>query len=257
MTKAGSNVLVVYAHPKPDSLTGALKDVAVRQLRTQGHEVRTTDLYAMGWKAAADTDDFGAVEEPNFMLASGVAYHNGTLSPDIRAEQEKLLWADAVVLHFPLWWFGMPAIMKGWVDRVLTCGFAYGAGGTALPRYGAGVLAGRRAMLVVSIGGKQPSYSDRGINGPVEDLLFPIHHGILYYTGMDVLPPFLVHDTIRLGSTRFDEVADDLRRRMSDLAELEPIPYRPQAGGDYDRSLRLEPGRETRGATGFELHVAS
>ncbi|WP_280304245.1 NAD(P)H-dependent oxidoreductase [Nocardia abscessus] len=257
MTKAGSNVLVLYAHPKPDSLTGALKDVAVRQLRTQGHEVRITDLYAMGWKAAADTDDFGAVEEPNFMLASGVAYRNGTLSPDIRAEQEKLLWADAVVLHFPLWWFGMPAIMKGWVDRVLTCGFAYGAGGTALPRYGAGVLAGRRAMLVVSIGGKQPSYSDRGINGPVEDLLFPIHHGILYYTGMDVLPPFLVHDTIRLGSARFDEVADDLRRRMSDLAQLAPIPYRPQAGGDYDRSLRLEPGRETRGVTGFDLHVAS
>ncbi len=247
----------MYAHPKPDSLTGALKDVAVRQLRTQGHEVRITDLYAMGWKAAADTDDFGAVEEPNFMLASGEAYHNGTLSPDIRAEQEKLLWADAVVLHFPFWWFGMPAIMKGWVDRVLTCGFAYGAGGTALPRYGAGALAGRRAMLVVSIGGKQPSYSDRGINGPVEDLLFPIHHGILYYTGMDVLSPFLVHDTIRLGSARFEEVAHDLRRRMSDLAELEPIPYRAQAGGDYDRSLRLEPGRETRGATGFELHVAS
>ncbi|WP_174189815.1 hypothetical protein [Nocardia barduliensis] len=59
--------------------------------------------------------------------------------------------------------------------------------------------------------------------------------------------------TIQLGSARFAEVADDLRRRMPDPAELEPIPYRPQAGGDYDRSLRLE----TRGATGFELHVAS
>ncbi|NQE66770.1 Ribosyldihydronicotinamide dehydrogenase (quinone) [Nocardia gamkensis] len=257
VTKAGMNVLIVYAHPKPDSLTGALKDVAVRQLRADGHDVRVTDLYAMGWKAAADTEDFGAVEEANFMLASGVAYRDGTLSPDIRAEQEKLLWADAVVLHFPLWWFGMPAIMKGWVDRVLTCGFAYGAGGEAVPRYGAGVLAGRRAMLVVAVGGKQPSYSDRGINGPVEDLLFPIHHGILYYTGMDVLRPFLVHDTIRLDSPRFGDVALDLRQRMSELARLEPIRYRPQAGGDYDRSLRLEPGREARGATGFGLHVAS
>ncbi|WP_454198856.1 NAD(P)H-dependent oxidoreductase [Nocardia sp. Marseille-Q1738] len=251
------NVLIVYAHPKPDSLTGALKDVAVQQLRADGHEVRITDLYAMGWKAAADTDDFGSVEESNFMLASGEAYHNGTLSPDIRAEQQKLLWADTVVLHFPLWWFGLPAILKGWADRVLTCGFAYGAGGKAVPRYGAGVLAGRRAMLVVGIGGKQPSYSDRGINGPVDDLLFPIHHGILYYTGMDVLPPFLVHDTIRLGSERFEEVADDLRRRMSDLPGLDPIRYRPQGGGDYDRSLRLEPGREADGATGFGLHVAS
>ncbi|WP_406275240.1 NAD(P)H-dependent oxidoreductase [Nocardia sp. NBC_00881] len=251
------NVLVVYAHPKPDSLTGALKDVAVQQLRADGHEVRITDLYAMGWKAHADPDDFGVVEETNFMLASGAAYHNGTLSSDIRAEQEKLLWADTVLLHFPLWWFSMPAIMKGWVDRVFTCGFAYGAGGNALPRYGAGVLAGRRAMLVVSIGGREPSYSDRGVNGPVDDLLFPIHHGILYYPGMDVLPPFLVYGTIRLGSERFDEVADDLRQRMSNLAKLEPIRYRPQGGGDYDRSLRLEPGREAKGASGFGLHAAS
>ncbi|MFI6169453.1 NAD(P)H-dependent oxidoreductase [Nocardia sp. NPDC051052] len=249
------NVLVVYAHPKPDSLTGALKDVAVEQLRADGHQVRITDLYAMGWKAHADIDDFGAVEEPNFMLASGEAYREGTLSPDIRAEQEKLLWADTVLLHFPLWWFSMPAIMKGWVDRVLTCGFAYGAGGDAIPRYGAGVLAGRRAMLVVSIGGKAPSYSDRGVNGPVEDLLFPIQHGILYYPGMDVLPPFLVHGTIRLGSERFDEVADDLRERLSNLEKIEPIRYRPQGGGDYDRSLRLEPGRESVDATGFGLHV--
>lgn len=256
VTKAGMNVLVVYAHPKPDSLTGALKDVAVEQLRADGHEVRVSDLYAMGWKAQADTDDFGAVDESNFMLASGEAYRAGTLSPDIRAEQEKLLWADTVLLHFPLWWFGMPAIMKGWVDRVLTCGFAYGAGGTAVPRYGAGVLAGRRAMLVVSIGGKESSYSDRGINGPVEDLLFPIQHGILYYPGMDVLPPFLVHGTIRVDSDRFDDIADDLRERLSGLEKLEPIRYRPQGGGDYDRSLRLAAGREVPGANGFGLHVA-
>lgn len=250
------NVLVVYAHPKPDSLTGALKDVAVDQLRADGHEVRISDLYAMGWKAHADTEDFGAVSETNFMLASGAAYQEGTLRADIQAEQQKLLWADAVLLHFPLWWFSMPAILKGWVDRVFTCGFAYGAGGTALPRYGAGVLAGRRAMLVVSIGGKEPSYSDRGINGPVEDLLFPIQHGILYYPGMDVLPPFLVHGAIRLDSERFDTVAADLRARMTELPKIEPIGFRPQGGGDYDRRLRLEPGREPHGASGFELHIA-
>ncbi|WP_107656451.1 NAD(P)H-dependent oxidoreductase [Nocardia suismassiliense] len=250
------NVLVVYAHPEPGSLTGALKDVAVEQLRADGHEVRITDLYGMGWKAQADAEDFGAVGESNFMLASGEAYRNGTLSADIRAEQEKLLWADTVLLHFPLWWFSMPAIMKGWVDRVLTCGFAYGAGGDAIPRYGAGVLAGRRAMLVVSVGGKEPSYSDRGINGPIEDLLFPIQHGILYYPGMDVLPPFVVHGTIRVDDERFGEIADDLRRRMSELEKLEPIRYRPQGGGDYDRSLRLAAGRETLGSNGFGLHVA-
>ena len=250
------NILIVYAHPDPDSLTAALKDVAVQQLRADGHAVRVSDLYAMGWKAHADADDFGEVTEDNFMLASGAAYRDGTLGADIRAEQDKLLWADTVLLFFPLWWFSMPAILKGWVDRVFTCGFAYGAGGTAIPRYGAGRLAGRRAMLVVTIGGKQPSYSDRGINGPVEDLLFPIQHGILYYPGMDVLPPFLAHGTIKVDAGRFAEIADELRHRLAELPKAEPIRFRPQDSGDYDRSLRLHPGRERPDAVGFDLHVA-
>lgn len=215
-----------------------------------------SDLYAMGWKSQADTDDFGEVEESNFMLASGEAHAAGTLSADIRAEQEKLLWADVVLLHFPLWWYSMPAILKGWVDRVFTCGFAYGAGAKALPRYGAGVLSGKRAMVVVSIGGREPSYSERGINGRIEDLLYPINHGILYYPGMDVLPSFPVYDTLRVDEQGFEEIADALRHRLSEIDTIEPIPYRSQAGGDYDRTLRLMPGRERAGATGFDLHVA-
>lgn len=250
-------VLIVYAHPEPDSLTGALKDVAVEQLRSQGHDVRVSDLYAMGWKAHADAADFGAVAETNFMLASGEAFENGTLAADIRSEQEKLLWADTVLLHFPLWWFSMPAILKGWVDRVFTCGFAYGAGGTAVPRYGDGALAGRRAMLVVAVGGREPSYSERGINGPMDDLLFPIQHGILYYPGMDVLPPFVVHGAIGVDDERFPRIAGDLRDRLAKIEQTEPIRYRRQAGGDYDRGLRLVPGREEPGTSGFRLHTAS
>ncbi|WP_227982559.1 NAD(P)H-dependent oxidoreductase [Nocardia spumae] len=250
-------ILIVYAHPEPDSLTGSLKDVAVEHLRDEGHEVVVSDLYAMGWKAHADAADFGTVEETNFMLASGVAYSGGTLSADIRAEQDKLRWAQVVLLHFPLWWYSMPAILKGWVDRVFTNGFAYGAGSTALPRYGAGALSGRRAMLVVSIGGREPAYSERGINGHIDDLLFPIHHGILYYPGMDVLPPFLVHGSLRVDERRFDDLADELRARLSRIDELEPIPYRTQAGGDYDRTLRLRDDVDTAGTAGFGLHRAS
>lgn len=248
-------ILIVYAHPEPDSLTGALKDVAVEHLRGAGHEVVVSDLYAMGWKAQADAADFGESGTGTFMQASGEAYSNGTLTADITAEQDKLRWADAVLLHFPLWWYSMPAILKGWVDRVFTNGFAYGSGSTALPRYGAGALSGRRAMLVVSIGGREPAYSERGINGHIDDLLFPIHHGILYYPGMDVLPPFLVHGTIRVDSERFSAIADDLRARLSRIDAIEPIPYRTQAGGDYDRSLRLRDGLGCD-ATGFGLHRA-
>ncbi|MGA4788763.1 NAD(P)H-dependent oxidoreductase [Nocardia sp. AB354] len=248
-------ILIVYAHPEPDSLTGALKDVAVEHLRGAGQEVVVSDLYAMGWKAQADTADFGESGTGTFMQASGEAYSNGTLAADINSEQDKLRWTDAVLLHFPLWRYSMPAILEDWVDRVFTNGFAYGSGSTALPRYGAGALSGRRAMLVVSIGGREPAYSERGINGHIDDLLFPIHHGILYYPGMDVLPPFLVHGTIRVDSERFSAIADDLRARLSRIDAIEPIPYRTQAGGDYDRSLRLRDGLGCE-ATGFGLHRA-
>ncbi|WP_067517466.1 hypothetical protein [Nocardia uniformis] len=87
-----------------------------------------------------------------------------------------------------------------------------------------------------------------------EHVLWPIHHGILYYPGMDVLPPFLAHGTIGVDSERFDAIADDLRKHLSALDTVAPIAYRPQGGGDYDRSLRLRPGLESAGATGFDLH---
>ena len=72
---------------------------------------------------------------------------------------------------------------------------------------------------------------------------------------MDVLPPFVAHGTIRVDDARFAELAGELRKRLSELAEIEPIRYRRKAGGDYDRGLRLEPGREVPGTGGFGLHV--
>ncbi|EMR6442847.1 NAD(P)H-dependent oxidoreductase, partial [Klebsiella pneumoniae] len=124
-------VLLIYAHPEPRSLNGALKNFAIRHLQQAGHEVQVSDLYAMRWKAGYDADDSGAPPVGEFWrptLDSKQAFAQGTQSADIVAEQEKLLWADTVIFQFPLWWFSMPAIMKGWIDRVYAWGFAYGVG---------------------------------------------------------------------------------------------------------------------------------
>src|SRR5690606_20152940 len=120
------NTLIVYAHPEPRSLNGSLKDLAVATLEKAGHAVRVSDLYAMGWKAAVDAGDFGpSASNPLRVPAdSGRAFDTGTLTPDVRAEQEKLLWADTVIFQFPLWWYTMPAILKGWFDRVFKIGRA-------------------------------------------------------------------------------------------------------------------------------------
>jgi NAD(P)H dehydrogenase (quinone) len=217
----------------------------------------------MGWKSGIDRADFPAWSKETPLaipLASKVGYAGGTLTPDVNAEIEKLLWADVLILQFPLWWFSMPAILKGWVDRVFAYGFAYGVGEHSDrrwgDRYGEGRLAGKRAMLVVTAGGWEEHYSPRGINGPIEDLLFPIQHGILYYPGYQVLPPFVLYQVDRFDDARFATAARELRERMRTLETTRPIPFRLQNGGDYSiPSMQLRPGLEAPGSSGFSLHV--
>lgn len=256
-------ILLVFAHPEPRSLNGALRDVAIAELLAQGHEVKVSDLYAEGWKSEVDRADFPALApDARFTAApaSGEAFALGALTADVKQEQEKLLWADLLILQFPLWWYGMPAILKGWVDRVYAYGFAYGVGEHSDrhwgDRFGEGTLAGKRAMLIVTTGGWEEHYSPRGINGPIDDLLFPINHGILYYPGYTVLPPFVAYKVDRLDEAGFEREAERLRERMRGLDTTAPIPYRRQNGGDYlIPSLQLRPELGTPGASGFALHL--
>nr|WP_237552263.1 NAD(P)H-dependent oxidoreductase [Streptomyces sp. SID5789] len=254
--------MIVHAHPEPKSLNGSLKDLAVSTLEAAGHEVRVSDLYAMGWKAVVDAADYGPEASSPLQVArdSGRAFQGGTLTPDVRAEQEKLLWADTIVFQFPLWWYSMPAILKGWVDRVFTFRFAYGVGEHSDTkygeRYGEGTLAGRKALLSVTIGGQESHYGARGVNGPIEDLLFPIHHGILYYPGIEAVPPFVVYGADRMTAEDYPDVAKAWEQRLRTLESTEPIAYRRQNSGDYEMpSLQLKEGLEPAGRTGFGLHV--
>lgn len=257
------NVLLVYAHPEPTSLNGAIRDFTVQRLRDAGHTVQVSDLYAMQWKAQLDAADSKArpgTAPFHPSLDSRHAFENGLQSDDIAREQDKLRWADAVILQFPLWWFSMPAILKGWVERVYAYGFAYGVGEHSDERwgdrYGEGMLAGKRAMLIVTTGGWESHYSPRGINGPIDDILFPIHHGILYYPGFDVLPPYVVYRTSRVDDARFAAIRDELGQRLDTFGTTAPIPFRPQNAGDYhipQLTLREE---IAPGQAGFAAHVA-
>lgn len=255
-------VLWVFAHPEPRSLNASLRDVGIAALVREGHEVWQSDLYAMGWKAvvdAADYDRHGSGERLVVPAASARAHRSGGLSGDIEEEQRKLLWADAVVVQFPLWWYGMPAILKGWFDRVFVKGFAYGvrsprcAGRTV--RYGDGVLAGKRALTVVTSGSPDLALGPRGINGQLDHVLFPLLHGTLWYTGMGVLPPVVVTGADRLDARAFEHAAARIRVRVTNMAEDDVLPFRTQDGGDYDDDLVLRP-EIAPGRTGLDVHYA-
>lgn len=119
------------------------------------------------------------------------------------------------------------------------------------------MLVGKRAMLLVTIGGWQSHYAARGINGPIEDLLFPIHHGILFYPGFEVLPPYLVFRTGKIDKAAFTQLSCTLAQRLDSLWTCAPIAFRQQNAGDYlipELTLRSElaPGR-----SGFAMHYQS
>ncbi|QNG17586.1 NAD(P)H-dependent oxidoreductase [Rhodococcus triatomae] len=220
MTKA----LWVLAHPDRCSLSAHLRDVGVDTLRSEGWEVEESDLYAMEW-------------DPILVREGG---------DDVRAEQEKLCAADLVVLQFPLWWYGVPAIMKGWIDRVFEQGFAYDVLNPATGRsrkYGDGGLVGRRALAVVTAGDRPGSLGHRGISGHIDDVLWPLLHGTFWYTGMSALRPHLVANTRAVDDESIGVVDDELRRRIRGLKAEDPIDYLPMTEEHYDHAIRLHPHR--------------
>lgn len=217
-------ILIVHAHPEPRSFCSALRDLAVEALSGAGHEVRQSDLYAMRFDAAGGPADFLERADPavfRYQREQKQAAATGGFTEVLRAEIETVRWAEVLLLNFPLWWFSLPAILKGWVDRVFAMGVAYDIGQS----YDAGPLRGRRAMLTLTTGSPAPLYAPEGLNGDIDGLLFHIQHGMLAFVGMEVLPPFIAHGAARASDA--DRVAwlAAYRARLLALGETTPLRF--------------------------------
>ncbi len=99
--------LVVYCHPRKDSFTAAIRDVVLGKLAAAGAEVRLTDLYARGFQPALTEEEHaGYLDSPANRLP-------------VDRDCADLEWADTLIFVYPTWWYGLPAMLKGWLDRVL------------------------------------------------------------------------------------------------------------------------------------------
>ncbi|WP_078409886.1 NAD(P)H-dependent oxidoreductase [Priestia abyssalis] len=191
------NVLIVYAHPEPTSFTAALKDTAVETLEALGHSVELSDLYADGFNPVAGRHDFTTIADPSrfhYQTEQLYASKNKGFSTELTREQERLLKANLMVFVFPIWWGGMPAIMKGWFERVLAYGIAYSDG----KRYEQGYFFGKRGILCLTTGGSGKRFSSEGTYGSIEDVLYPTQRCMLEYIGLEVMEPFVAYATPRL-----------------------------------------------------------
>jgi putative NADPH-quinone reductase len=114
------HILMVFAHPRADSLSAALRDAAKAALEARGHTVELRDLYAEGFRPELTADEFVSFRDGRGEL-DGVEDHVAALRR-----------AEALVLVHPTWWYGMPAMMKGWFDRIWAPGVAFRIGPGAI-----------------------------------------------------------------------------------------------------------------------------
>jgi putative NADPH-quinone reductase len=107
------NVLLIYCHPRMDSFSAALRDLAAATLEASGHSVELRDLYAEGFA-------------PVLTAAQRGNFYDETANQDgIESHVAALRRAEALLLVYPSWWFGPPAMLKGWLDRVWVPGVAF------------------------------------------------------------------------------------------------------------------------------------
>ena len=187
------NILIIHAHPEPTSFNAALTGVAAEALRKAGHEVTVSDLYADVFDPRAGRHDFLHEADALRFHYQGEQAHaaaTGSFAPELA----RVLAADLLILQFPLWWGGPPAIVKGWFDRVLAYGVAYVDG----HRFATGVFEGRRALLSVTTGGPQQRFRPEDVYGDIEQVLWPVRRLVLEYMGYEVEQPFVSYAAPRV-----------------------------------------------------------
>ena len=176
-------VHLVVAHPEQNSFNFALHNKAVEVLKNQSYALEISDLYAQDFNPVAgknDTTNFPSGDLFQIAKAQRLALSNNSFVSSIKQEQKKLVSSDLLIFQFPLWWWSFPGILKGWIDRVLSSGFAYGDNASLKPK---------KIMYSITTGGanskEELAYYQNKIDGLYQD--------IFGFMGWEVLPAFIAH----------------------------------------------------------------
>lgn len=193
------NILIVVAHPEPTSFNHALTQAGAQALKQAGHDVIVSDLYADGFNPVAGRHDFTTIADPDrfhYQAEQALAAQSDGFCDEIKRAQARVLAADMLVVQFPLWWGGPPAIVKGWFERVFAYGFSYVDG----RRYDTGLFKGKRALLSATTGGTEARFAPDGSYGGLERVLWQPQYLTLEYMGYDVEDPFMAYAAPRVSA---------------------------------------------------------
>ena len=201
------NALIVTAHPYVQSFNFALRSEMLSTLRTSDWSSSMSDLYQQGFIPLLGADDFTQFDpEIGFNLAKQQvqATKSKSYHPEIIAEQDKLRQADLVILQFPLWWGGYPAILKGWIERVISRGFAYGENFE---------LTNKKVMLSVTTGGASNKEEEKYYADKVDSLAADIFE----YAKMEIQPPFICHGPTFLNPQQRAQSLNNIAKHLGEV----------------------------------------
>jgi NAD(P)H dehydrogenase (quinone) len=158
--------LIVYAHPNPKSFNHAILETTVKSLESKGHEVVVRDLYSLNFNPILKGSDFEA-------------FQAGTATADIKQEHDHISTADVITMIYPIWWTGLPAMIKGYIDRVFSYGFAYKYSDEGNP---VGLLAGKKGFIINTQGTPAEYYDSTGMTDAMKKTS---DTGILGFCGIE------------------------------------------------------------------------
>ncbi|KAB1230456.1 NAD(P)H-dependent oxidoreductase [Chryseobacterium viscerum] len=188
--------LIIYAHPNENSLNHSLLNTVVETLQSHDQEVIVRDLYKIGF-------------DPVFSLEDMQGQFQGKLSDDVKLEQEHISWAEQITFIYPIWWTGLPAIMKGYIDRVFSYGFAY--------RYDQGIqkglLKGKKTVIINTHGKSHEEYEKTGMD---KALTLTSDNGIFIYSGLEIIRHLFFDKADKASSENLEIWKDQIRNLYSD-----------------------------------------
>lgn len=190
--------LIVIAHPNRDSFNQAIKEHLVAALEAQNHQVRVRDLYDLGFDPVLSLEELQRYDS-----------QEGEIPVDIKAEQDEILWADHLIFIYPTWWWSMPAIMKGYFDRVFLPGFAFKTGDHGIE----GLLAGKKALIIQTTGSDQTYIEENGLDKMVKT---PMEIGLFNFCEIEVVDHQILAGVPFVSEEEREEMLEGLKEVVRD-----------------------------------------
>lgn len=187
------NILVVFSHPNSNSFGKSIVDTIVKSAEAKGDNVKVRDLYSIKFDPVLKLSDFKAL-------------NNGNTPADIKEEQKHIKWSDLIIFVYPVWWTGLPSMLKGYVDKVFSSGFAY----KYVDGNPVGLLKEKKGLLICTTGTPNHIYEENGMHNSMKQTT---DVGIFNFCGIQVI------DHMFFGAVPY--VSDETRKNY--LKEVEKV----------------------------------